>query len=63
MSHLCVCFFGAQAVMALQFGSKFADAYQKGVHKSKYWEPYLEDSLNLIAKLPEVGTDCSSNIT
>lgn len=48
--------------MALQFGSKFAEAYQQGVHKSKYWEPYFEDSMNLIAKLPEVGTDGSAKI-
>jgi len=42
-------------IMALQPASQFAAAYQSGVHKSKYWEPALEDSLDLIAKLPELA--------
>lgn len=42
-------------VMALQPGSKFAKAYQSGVHKSKYWDPVFEDSMDLIAKLPELA--------
>lgn len=50
MSQLC------SAVCTLQTESKFAQAYQKGVHKSTYWEYALEDSLNLIAKLPEVAS-------
>ena len=43
------------AVAALQTESKFAAAYQRGVHKSTYWEYALDDSLDLIAKLPEVA--------
>eukprot|EP00899_Mesostigma_viride_P029105 jgi/Mesvir1/937/Mv17495-RA.2 len=43
------------AVMALQSESIFAKAYQDGIHKSEYWKPTLEDSLNLIAKLPAVA--------
>ncbi|KAL6762311.1 citrate synthase [Haematococcus lacustris] len=43
------------AVMALQVDSKFAAAYAAGVHKSKYWEAVYEDSLDLIAKLPEIA--------
>lgn len=35
--------------------SKFAKAYEQGIHKSKYWEPYYEDSMDLIAKLPQVA--------
>lgn len=35
--------------------SEFALAYSKGLHKSKYWEPVYEDSLNLIAKLPAIA--------
>ena len=35
--------------------SKFAEAYSAGIHKSKYWEPIYEDSLNLIAKLPAIA--------
>ncbi|KFM23540.1 putative citrate synthase, mitochondrial [Auxenochlorella protothecoides] len=45
----------AQAVLGLQSGSKFAAAYDAGLHKSRYWEPVLEDSLDLIAKLPEIA--------
>ncbi|CAK9201484.1 unnamed protein product [Sphagnum troendelagicum] len=42
-------------IMALQTGSEFAKAYEQGIHKSKYWQPTYEDSLNLIAQLPEVA--------
>ena len=35
--------------------SQFAAAYEKGVHKTKYWEYYYEDAMNLIAKLPGVA--------
>jgi len=43
------------AVAALQTESKFASAYQRGVNKTTYWEYALEDSLDLIAKLPELA--------
>ncbi|XP_050221552.1 citrate synthase, mitochondrial isoform X2 [Mercurialis annua] len=43
-------------VMALQVQSEFSKAYDKGLHKSKYWEPTYEDSLNLIARLPIVAS-------
>ena len=43
------------AVCAMQQDSVFAQAYRDGLHKSRYWEPTLEDCLNLIARLPEVG--------
>lgn len=42
-------------IMALQTGSEFAKAYEGGLHKSKYWEPVYEDSMNLIARLPELA--------
>ncbi|CAI0428861.1 unnamed protein product [Linum tenue] len=42
-------------VMALQVQSEFQKAYDQGIHKSKYWEPTFEDSLNLIARLPAVA--------
>ena len=42
-------------VMALQKDSKFAAAYNSGVHKSKYWDSNFEDSMDLIAKLPELA--------
>lgn len=38
-----------------QTESKFAQAYAAGIHKSKYWEPFFEDSLDLIAKLPTIA--------
>ena len=43
------------ALLACQTESKFAAAYQAGVHKSKYWEHTLEDVLDVIAKLPEIS--------
>lgn len=46
----------SQAVMALQPDSKFAKAYEEGVHKSKLWSFYYEDSMDLIAKLPQVSS-------
>ncbi|CAL5382250.1 unnamed protein product [Camellia sinensis] len=45
----------AMGVMALQVQSEFQKAYEKGIHKSKYWEPTYEDSLSLIAQLPIVA--------
>ncbi|XP_044465264.1 citrate synthase, mitochondrial [Mangifera indica] len=45
----------ANGVMALQVQSEFQKAYEKGIHKSKYWEPTYEDSLNLIARVPAVA--------
>ncbi|KAL3624578.1 hypothetical protein CASFOL_031246 [Castilleja foliolosa] len=42
-------------VMALQVQSEFQKAYEKGIHKSQYWEPTFEDSLNLIARVPVVA--------
>jgi hypothetical protein len=38
-----------------QTESKFAKAYEAGLHKSKYWDPFFEDSLDLIAKLPTIA--------
>jgi citrate synthase len=45
----------AQAILALQTESIFSKSYEQGIHKSKYWEPFFEDSMNLIAKLPAVA--------
>jgi citrate synthase len=42
----------SQAVLALQRESLFAKRYQEGLRREEYWEPTLEDSLNLTAKLP-----------
>ncbi|OEL38291.1 Citrate synthase 4, mitochondrial [Dichanthelium oligosanthes] len=43
-------------VMALQVESEFQKAYDKGMPKSKFWEPTYEDVLNLIARLPPVAS-------
>jgi citrate synthase len=40
------------AVQSLQPGSEFASRYQVGMQKEEYWEPALEDALNLTARLP-----------
>ncbi len=40
------------AITALQRESLFAKAYENGLVKNDYWRYYLEDALNLTAKLP-----------
>ena len=45
----------SMGVMACQTESKFQAAYNAGVNKADYWETTLEDSLDLIAKLPEIA--------
>ncbi len=42
-------------VMALQTDSIFAKKYAEGVNKKDYWGCYYEDSMNLIARLPELA--------
>ena len=44
----------ACAVSALNYESKFAKAYEKGLNKAEYWEPTFDDSISLIAKLPKI---------
>jgi len=43
------------AVLALQSESKFFKAYQDGINKKEYWKYAFEDSLDLIAKLPQIS--------
>jgi citrate synthase len=43
------------AVLTLQSESLFSKQYHEGLKKDSYWEPMLEDSMNLIAKLPEIA--------
>ncbi|CAE6422118.1 unnamed protein product [Rhizoctonia solani] len=45
----------AMGVAALNHDSAFAAAYERGIKKSEYWEPVLEDSLDLVAKLPALA--------
>ena len=42
--------------MQLQPSSQFASAYSKGINKLNYWEPVMEDSIDLIAKLPGIAS-------
>ena len=44
-----------QAVLALGHESAFARRYHAGMKKDVYWEPALEDSLDLTAKLPIIA--------
>jgi len=44
----------SQAILALQSESVFARRFYYGIDKEDYWGYYLEDSLNLIAKLPTI---------
>jgi citrate synthase len=43
------------AVLGLQRESLFAKRYEDGMRREEYWEPMLEDSLNLTAKLPPIA--------
>lgn len=45
----------ATGIMSMQKDSIFAKEYHKGLKKGDYWEAYYEDSMNLLAKLPELG--------
>jgi len=50
------------AVTAMHSESKFAKAYAAGVKKSEYWESTLEDSVDLIAKLPVIASIIYRNV-
>ncbi len=43
------------AILILERDSVFRERYTKGMRKEDYWEPALEDSLRLIAKLPALA--------
>lgn len=43
------------AIIVLQKESIFAREYDRGIRKEEYWKPTLEDSLNLVAKLPAIA--------
>ncbi|MGC1375764.1 MAG: citrate (Si)-synthase [Anaerolineales bacterium] len=45
----------SMAVISLQGQSEFAKKYNEGMKKDSYWEPTLQDSMNLIAKLPTIA--------
>lgn len=43
------------AILVMQKESVFAKRYAEGMLKTDYWDATLEDSLNIIAKLPAIG--------
>jgi citrate synthase len=43
------------AILVQQRESEFAKAYAEGIKKVQYWEPTLEDLLNIVAKLPAIA--------
>ncbi len=43
------------AILVMEKESEFRKAYDSGIKKTEYWEPTLEDSLNLLAKLPGIA--------
>jgi citrate synthase len=53
----------AAAVASLNHDSAFAAAYTKGIKKTEYWKPTLEDSISLIAKLPAVAARIYKNVS
>src|SRR4030043_1285528 len=48
--------FFSTAIMTMNRESFFNKKYYAGLPKQDYWDPTYEDMLNLLAKLPEVGS-------
>ncbi len=44
------------AILTMHRESFFAKKYHAGINKNDYWDPMFEDSLNLLAKLPEIAS-------
>ena len=51
----------SMGVLACQPRSHFMQAYQSGVHKTKYWESTLEDCLDLCAKVSRIAAIIFAN--
>lgn len=49
-------------VAALNHDSVFQAAYEKGIKKSEYWQPTLDDCIDLIAKLPALAARIYRNV-
>ena len=49
-------------VAALNHDSIFAAAYESGIKKCDYWKPTLEDSINLLARLPALAARIYRNV-
>ncbi|CAG8477026.1 14051_t:CDS:2 [Ambispora leptoticha] len=50
------------AVTALQHDSNFVKAYQSGINKNEYWISTFEDTMDLIAKLPNIAGRIYRNV-
>ncbi len=46
----------SSAILTMHRESFFNKKYKAGINKADYWDPYYEDALNLLAKLPEIAT-------
>jgi citrate synthase len=46
----------SSAILTMHRESFFSKKYHAGINKMDYWDPMYEDSLNLLAKLPEIGS-------
>lgn len=46
----------SSAILTMARESFFNKKYHAGINKMDYWDSYYEDSLNLLAKLPEIAT-------
>ena len=44
------------AILTMQRESFFSKKYHGGINKLDYWDPTFEDSMNLLAKLPEIAS-------
>ena len=49
-------------VAAQNHESKFQEAYERGIKKSEYWTYALEDSMDLLARLPALAARIYRNI-
>lgn len=52
----------SSAVALLNHDSKFAAAYNAGMKKTEFWQPTLEDTLDLIARLPAIAARIYYNV-
>jgi citrate synthase len=52
----------SMGVLSMQRESHFAKAYRDGISKSKYWEHYYEDSMDIIARLPRLAALIYNNV-
>jgi citrate synthase len=43
------------AILSMQRESVFVKRYNEGMRKTEYWDPMYEDSMNLLARLPEIA--------